>query len=187
MSLKKTVLLFLCVASNYGDEDQKLFSKFFQHDYDVKDIRLGDFDYNKKLIHEMSFDYKKYNRTTKAVNITCFTRVDLTMTNTLGFAQSYRRYGNEFKEFPARLSFKLCLAVQNNVAGIATSTTTNFSCPIKKNVRYTIHNWIPDVSRLPPFIPDGEYMLHVNVTYEKQYLYYFNAFGTVYRHVKLPK
>ncbi|KAF5287168.1 hypothetical protein FQR65_LT12297 [Abscondita terminalis] len=187
MLAKKTVLLFLCVASNFGDEDDAIFSKFFQHDYDIKDIRIDGIDYNKDFIQDLYIVYRKYNRTTKAVNLTALAFVDLTMNNNAVFIQVYKRYGNEFKQVPGRFAFKICQALQGDVAGISTFTSGNISCPIKKNVRLSLSNWIPDFSHLPPLIPEGEYMAQVNSTYQKQYLYKFNAFATVYRQVKIPK
>ncbi|KAF5287170.1 hypothetical protein FQR65_LT12299 [Abscondita terminalis] len=158
MPFKKIVTALLCFGLNFAQDGQNLLSKFVQHDYNVKDFRIDNFNYNKELVQDMSFVYSKYNRTLKTGNLTILTRVDVTKTNTFSFMQVFRRYGNEFKTFGVNFSFYHCQIFDENIVGLGAKTCGKISCPIKKNVRQTLCNWVPDFSRMPPFIPDGEYM-----------------------------
>ncbi|KAF5287167.1 hypothetical protein FQR65_LT12296 [Abscondita terminalis] len=175
------MVFFLCVTRSLGTEDQNVFSKFHQNDYDIKNIRLDSLSYNKEIFEELLIVYRKHNRSAMAMNVSILTRVDLTNNNVHETAQVYRRYGNEYKYFPVRLTYKWCTILEENVLGINTNPSWGkLSCPVKKNVRQSMYNWTPDISRLPPFVPDGDYMLKVNSTNQKQYLYEIQYFATVY-------
>ncbi|KAF5287169.1 hypothetical protein FQR65_LT12298 [Abscondita terminalis] len=178
MIFKQITLFLLCIRSNFAEENQNLFSKFLQHDYSVKDLRMDTINFNKEFIQDISFVYTKYNRTTKTGNFRILTRVDLTKDNSFASVQVYKRYGNEFKTFGLSFSFYLCHLFEDNVVGLGVQKCGKVRCPIKKDVRQTLCNWIPDYSRLPPFIPDGQYMFKHNTTYKNQFLYNFTFSAT---------
>ncbi|KAF5301925.1 hypothetical protein FQR65_LT19172 [Abscondita terminalis] len=109
--------------------------------------------------------HHKYNRSTRAVNFTLLSKIDFTRKNVVGTFQMYKRYGNEFKYFPFRFAICVCQAIEKNLLGLGTQNCGKLGCPVKKNVRQTICNWLPDYSRLPPFLPDGKYVGKINITY----------------------
>ncbi|KAF5306581.1 hypothetical protein FQR65_LT07308 [Abscondita terminalis] len=156
-----------------------------KNDYHIKDIRIDTVTYNKKFLQEFTVVYRKHNRTTKTINATILSKVDLIDKYIIENLEVFKRYGNEFKMTSIKLSYKFCNLYNHNIAGLSTSECGTFSCPIRKNIRQTLCNWIPDFSRLPPFVPDGEYMLLINVTYRNQYLLDLNYFGTVYRKIRI--
>ncbi|KAK4878349.1 hypothetical protein RN001_010855 [Aquatica leii] len=167
-----------------GDDDQNIFSKFYQSDYSVKDDRPSVVSYNKQFMKEMSIVVFKYNRTTTVANITIVPLVDLTQDNMLSLVQIYKRYGNEYKTFPIRLMFNQCQALSNNVLGSATFKCGKLACPMLKNIRQQACNWWPDHSRAPPLMPEGQYLARISSTYYKLDLVNIEYMFTVYRKIK---
>ncbi|KAF5287172.1 hypothetical protein FQR65_LT12301 [Abscondita terminalis] len=165
----------------------KILCPIIKHDYNVKDLRVDHVNYNKEFIQDLSIVYSKYNRTTKAGNMTILTSVDLTKNSTVSFLQGHKRYGNQFKTFGVAITFYHCQAFEENILGLGAETCGKISCPIKKNVRQSLCNWIPDYSRMLPFVPDGEYMVKYYMKYENQIIFSYELFFTVYREVKILK
>ncbi|KAF5281311.1 hypothetical protein FQR65_LT14772 [Abscondita terminalis] len=168
--------------------DQNLANKdvFSKNDYSIKNDRITCNDYNKEFLQDFQILQYKYNRSTSAVNVSVLSNVDITRKNTVVTCQVYKRYGNEFKYFPIRFAISVCQALELNLLGLGTYSCGKLSCPVKKNVRQSVCNWRPDFSRMPPFLPDGEYVAKFNITYDDQYLIDYDYFMTVYRKVKIP-
>ncbi|KAF5287166.1 hypothetical protein FQR65_LT12295 [Abscondita terminalis] len=170
----------------HGEYLATVYRKFHQHDYDVKNCRVGSVAYNNEFLEDLSIVYRRHNRSTMAMNLSILARVDLTKNNVYETAQVYKRYGNEYKYFPIRISYKWCTIFEENILGFGTNPWGRLSCPIKKDVRQTMYNWTPDFSRLPPLVPEGDYMVKLNTTNQNKYLYSIEYFGTVYRKIKIP-
>ncbi|KAF5294322.1 hypothetical protein FQR65_LT10775 [Abscondita terminalis] len=177
MLLQKTALLFLCFNLNIADEDNKFFwKKFIQHDYDVKDFRLGDVSYNPKMIEDFSAVYRKHNRTAKALNTTLLTKVDFTKENTIMQIEVLKRFDNQYKRFGVRFSNSFCTIIQHNLMGFGTYNCGRFTCPIMKKQRQSYWNWTPDFSQLPPYVPEGDYNIQCNTTYQDQFAFFIEYF-----------
>ncbi|KAF5294696.1 hypothetical protein FQR65_LT10713 [Abscondita terminalis] len=186
MLFQKTALLFLCVNLNIANEDNIFLKKFIQHDYEVKDFRVGDITYNPNFVEDISVVYRKYNRTTKALNATILTKVDLTINNTIITLEALKRFDNQYKPFGFRFSNNFCKMIKLNLMGFGTYNCGRLSCPIRKKQRQSYCNWNPDYSQLPPHVPDGYYNIQANVTYQNQFAFNYDFFITVYRRVKMP-
>ncbi|KAF5281312.1 hypothetical protein FQR65_LT14773 [Abscondita terminalis] len=180
LSLIFTVLYYI-TDQNLADEN--VFSK---NDNSVKNDRIVVNSYNKEYFQDLQVLHFKYNRSTRAVNITMVPKVEFTRENVVGVCQMYKRYGNEYKYFPIRFAISMCQAVEQNLLGLGTQNCGKISCPVEKNVRQSLCNWRPDFSRMPPFLPDGEYDSKFNITYNNQFLLNYEYFMTVYREVKIP-
>ncbi|KAK4878348.1 hypothetical protein RN001_010854, partial [Aquatica leii] len=180
--------VYLLVPNNALADDiaeTAVYSKFFQNDYLVKDVRSSFFGYNKQFLREMSVVMFKYNRTTNAINTTIHPLVDLTEDNWMIITETYKRYGNAFKPFPINVKLNMCRIFKNNIIGLGSFSCGSVTCPVLKGVTQHGCNWRVDYSRLPPFIPDGQYKMVSNSTYNGQYLFHGELSCTIYRKVKM--
>ncbi|KAF2885077.1 hypothetical protein ILUMI_21080 [Ignelater luminosus] len=97
--------------------------------------------------------------------------------------QSHRFASNEYRLFPIRLQLNACAAIKADAGGIGSITHCgNFTgCPFVKEKTMHICHWQPDPAHLPPFIPDGQYMIELQGLFGSEEMYIARAYATVYR------
>ncbi|KAF2895046.1 hypothetical protein ILUMI_11129 [Ignelater luminosus] len=78
--------------------------------------------------------------------------------------QAYTFLSNEYRMFPIRASMNLCEVIDANDFGLGDILQEGFfsGCPIKKGV-IRVYNWKPNQSRFPPFIPNGQYKMEMQI------------------------
>ncbi|KAF2887610.1 hypothetical protein ILUMI_18563, partial [Ignelater luminosus] len=97
--------------------------------------------------------------------------------------QAYKFASNEYRLFPMRFQVNACDAIKHNMGGLHTGTRCgNFTgCPFLKDIPTHVCNWSPDESKLPPFIPSGEYMIEAQAVFRNTEIFVVRAYGDIYR------
>ncbi|KAF2897248.1 hypothetical protein ILUMI_08921 [Ignelater luminosus] len=158
-----------------------ILTKFHQNDYKLKFERVELVRFNKQYLKKLEVVTYKYNRTSPVVNVTWMYGTDLPDYDAV--VQAYRFTSNEYRLFPLRFQMSVCGAIKTSAAGLQTLTHCgNFTgCPFLKDVPTRACNWSPDETRFPPFIPDGEYMLEIQMIFRNAELYVLRAYSSIYR------
>ncbi|KAF2885076.1 hypothetical protein ILUMI_21079 [Ignelater luminosus] len=187
-------------------ETGDLLSKFHQNDYKVKFERVELISYKKEYLKHFRIVTFKYNRTCAVINVTWTFAIDVGYNYNL-LLQMYRFASNEYRLFPVRLELNFCEAIKANVAGIEGIThcgnftgcpfikvrlkilslsqetlnfVTDFLIILQEKIMHICH-WQPDPARLPPFMPDGQYMIEIQGLFGSEEMYIARAYSTVYR------
>ncbi|KAF2888422.1 hypothetical protein ILUMI_17751 [Ignelater luminosus] len=97
--------------------------------------------------------------------------------------QAYRFASNEYRLFPLRFQFNYCAGIENNIVGMSAPNkcAREKECPLKKDQIYRICNFTPNPSKMPPFIPDGRYMIEVQATYLSEEIYLTRGYLSISR------
>ncbi|KAF2902666.1 hypothetical protein ILUMI_03519 [Ignelater luminosus] len=163
------------------DIEETPMDMFEQHDYSITFERVGVSKYNKEYLRSAKIVTFKYNRTQAACNGTLDLLKDLGNDIEI-IAQAYTFLSNEYRLFPLRLAFNLCEALNKNEFGLNTVFQHgNFTgCPIKP-LRYVINKWVPDQKKFPPYIPNGDYRIYLEVMHSTVEIATANFYGIVSR------
>ncbi|KAK4875905.1 hypothetical protein RN001_012327 [Aquatica leii] len=165
--------------------DTDFLSKFLQKDYEIKNERQIMNWYNKSLIKYFTMTPFKYNRTYTLMNVTFSTLADVTYNDAYVTIQGYKFLSNEYRFYPIYFQLEVCSSVKADVMGYGTYKCGNFTqCPLKKNAIYHVCNWASDHSKLPPRIPDGQYMFELKTNFQKQPALSTTYYLTIFRPVK---
>ncbi|KAF2883655.1 hypothetical protein ILUMI_22527 [Ignelater luminosus] len=154
---------------------------FRQNDYSIIFERIQIDRYNKEYLRTAKIVTFKYNRTQPACNATFEVLKDFG-NNLEVIIQAYTFLSNEYRTFPMRFSLDLCKVIDANDFGLGDIVQEGLfsGCPIKKGVIH-VYNWKPNQSRFPPFIPNGQYKLEMEILYFSTEVFVMNAYGTVSR------
>ncbi|KAF2888083.1 hypothetical protein ILUMI_18091, partial [Ignelater luminosus] len=96
--------------------------------------------------------------------------------------QAYKFASNEYRLFPLRFQFNFCDLFIKDIGGVGSAKCKNFvGCPSQKGKEYHICNFGPDASKLPPFIPNGRYMLELQGMYGTNEIWLAKVYGEVVR------
>ncbi|KAJ3659189.1 hypothetical protein Zmor_010891 [Zophobas morio] len=119
---------------------------------------------DESFIKFTSFKFYKKSRTFAALNVTYTTFQDITSDEHVRLKVSaWQLRGNEFKKTVVDFSMGICTLYKANKFGalslIKDSNLTG--CPFPKDVYY-INDMAPTSDVLPPFFPEGKWMLQLN-------------------------
>ncbi|RZC32061.1 DUF1091 domain containing protein, partial [Asbolus verrucosus] len=134
------------------------------YEYIVNYERLELAYYEKNLVKDAYFLFRKYNRTNFCLNVS-FTLLDDLDGNNINFTTSiYQLLSNQYKRTGIELNFNVCKYWKNNLYGTAKHLAQfgNLEgCDIKKK-HYYLYNFMPDESTFPKYIPLGSYMIQMD-------------------------
>ncbi|KAF2887567.1 hypothetical protein ILUMI_18606 [Ignelater luminosus] len=131
-------------------------------------------NFNKRYMKRLEAVTFKYNRTCAAVNATWILNINVGY-NLNVVIQAYKFASNEYRLFPMRLQLNACEAINKDVAGLKGY--------FLQNQLITFCNWSPDQAHLPPFMPNGKYMLELQGLFKTSEIYLLRAYITIYRSI----
>ncbi|KAF2881923.1 hypothetical protein ILUMI_24253 [Ignelater luminosus] len=99
--------------------------------------------------------------------------------------QAFKFASNEYREFPLRFLINLCDLYAKDAMGIGRSgECRNFSgCPREEKKFYTLCNFVPDMSKLPPLIANGRYKIELQAIYNSIEMWIIAFYGEVTRSI----
>ncbi|EFA02391.1 uncharacterized protein LOC107397715 [Tribolium castaneum] len=151
------MLLYLFVAC------MCMFGVAYEYIVDYEKLELA--YYEKSLVRDAYFLFRKYNRTNHCLNVSFVLLKDLDGRK-LQFTTSVHQFlSNEYKKTGMEATYNVCEYWSRDIYG-TTSFIKKFGnlegCDIKKGFYY-LYNFMPDESQFPKFVPLGRYMIQMNV------------------------
>ncbi|KAF2893728.1 hypothetical protein ILUMI_12446 [Ignelater luminosus] len=157
--------------------------KFQQNDYQCKPERGDIVSYNKTLLEYLKLRTFKYNRTCTAFNFSVNYKIDFGRKMEVSSQISIKWHNLNFLISCYRFQLTVCEVFALNLIGMRSSNRCgNFTgCPLLKERHYHLCNFVPDLSKLPPFIPNGRYMFELQGVYLSEDIWLARVYGEVYR------
>ncbi|KAL7026592.1 hypothetical protein ACKWTF_005093 [Chironomus riparius] len=103
-----------------------------------------------------------------------------------GLCNFYKKAGNEYRLTPFKVArTNLCKGMaEDEYFYPAFHTFTNFppvkTCAFKNGFTYFIKNYLPDLSKIPPVIGSGDYMLECKIFKGEEFIQGFKTYAQVY-------
>ncbi|KAK9751531.1 Protein of unknown function (DUF1091) [Popillia japonica] len=161
-------------------EPQNTTCTFHQEDYET-DLEYVKVAYvNPKYFQYYSLENVKPNRTYRAISGQTALLRDLGNTLKINI-RGYKIVDNIPKVPIMQFDVLVCESFQKNILGldvIRTKSTNITKCPIKKGF-YFVQNFNVLAQHLPPFIPQGHYMLNLSLFEEKSLMAQVVAYGSL--------
>ncbi|CAG9801676.1 unnamed protein product [Chironomus riparius] len=181
-----------CQVTKAGELIQalKIYGQLYNIDSNAMfECIMTQFDPIVKNCQSMNFDKIKvvrFNRTTLVSNGSFELNFDGSFAEAEGLCNFYKKAGNEYRLTPYKVArTNLCKGMaEDEYFYPAFHTFTNFppvkTCAFKNGFTYFIKNYLPDLSKIPPVIGSGDYMLECKIFKGEEFIQGFKTYAQVY-------